>query len=249
MFKNNIIEFSAQEDYFDLKEDYPIPATLNIPEWFKKLNHSISDRTVKGCMPFLDALTAGYILKMPQDLAIKHNVDGENGEKVIAQLSAAAMEPLYAHLKGCNLNINNLESHPPQQLGECPYHEQNKNMAYHKILNPWTIKTPPGYSCLFLPIMHNGDDRFFPLAGIVDTDAFPHEINFPIVINGYKYPVLDTVIKKGTPYVQVVPFKREKWKMTFSKRTTEQLFTSKMNYALKLIHNYKTRFWNKKSWK
>ena len=90
--------------------------------------------TVKGCMPFLDALTAGYILKMPQDLAIKHNVDGENGEKVIAQLSAAAMEPLYAHLKGCNLNINNLESHPPKQLGECPYHEQNKNMAYHKIL-------------------------------------------------------------------------------------------------------------------
>ena len=30
------IEFSAHEDYFALKEDYPIPAKLNIPEWFKK---------------------------------------------------------------------------------------------------------------------------------------------------------------------------------------------------------------------
>ena len=64
----NIIEFSTQEDYFELKEDYPIPAKLIIPDWFKELDHSLEKLTVKGCMPFLDALSAGYILKMPQDL-------------------------------------------------------------------------------------------------------------------------------------------------------------------------------------
>ena len=244
----NIIEFSTQEDYFDLKEDYPTPTKLNIPNWFKKLDHSILDPTIKGCMPFLDALTAGYILKMPQDFAIKHNIDDENKEKAIGQFPAAHAEQIFANLKGLNINTT-LQTHTPNQLGECPYHEQNKNLPYHKILNPWHIKTPPGYSCLFLPIMHNADDRFFPLAGIVDTDSFPNEINFPIVINGYKYPVLDTVIEKGTPYVQVIPFKRENWKMKLSKRTTKKVFTNRMNYALKIIHNYKKRFWNKKSWK
>ena len=49
---NNIIEFIAHEDYVDLKEDYPNPIKLNIPEWYKKLEHTITNTTVKGCMPF-----------------------------------------------------------------------------------------------------------------------------------------------------------------------------------------------------
>jgi hypothetical protein len=61
-----------------LKEDYPIPAKLNIPEWYKKLEHTLQNKTVKGCMPFLDTLTAGYLLKMPQDLYLRHNVDNKD---------------------------------------------------------------------------------------------------------------------------------------------------------------------------
>jgi hypothetical protein len=76
------IEFSAHEDYFALKEDYPTPIKLNIPEWYKKLEHSILNLTVKGCMPFLDTLTAGYLLKMPQDLHLRHNVDNKNEKEV-----------------------------------------------------------------------------------------------------------------------------------------------------------------------
>ena len=78
----NIIEFSAPKniEYF-LKDVLPIPAKLNIPDWFKKLNHTPKLKTVKGCMPFLDALTAGYILKMPQDLFLKHNVLNKETKK------------------------------------------------------------------------------------------------------------------------------------------------------------------------
>ena len=81
---NKEIEFSAHEDYFALKEDYPTPIKLNIPEWYKKLEHSILNKTIKGCMPFLDTLTSGYLLKMPQDFNVRHNVDNKNekGEKV-----------------------------------------------------------------------------------------------------------------------------------------------------------------------
>ena len=61
--------------------------------------------------------------------------------------------------------------------------EKNKNLPFHKILNPWIITTPPGYSTLFVPPLNNSDDRFSIIAGIVDTDTFKNEINFPIVIH------------------------------------------------------------------
>jgi hypothetical protein len=41
--------------------------------------------TVKGCMPFLDSLTAGYLLKMPQDILIKHNIDVKNDKNEIVK--------------------------------------------------------------------------------------------------------------------------------------------------------------------
>ena len=41
---NKEIEFSAHEDYFALKEDYPTPVKLNIPEWYKKLEDTRKNR-------------------------------------------------------------------------------------------------------------------------------------------------------------------------------------------------------------
>jgi len=116
-------------------------------------------------------------------------------------------------------------------------------------LNPWIIKTPPGYSCLFLPPLNNTDDRFSIIPGIVDTDQFPREVNFPIIINGDKYKTLKTIIEKGTPYVQVIPFRRESWKMKIIGHNTDKFNRKKIFYGLKVLHNYKKRFWSKKTWK
>lgn len=51
MFEKNIT-FSANKDYVDLKQNYPKPIKLNIPEWFKKLDHYPNNHTIKGCIPF-----------------------------------------------------------------------------------------------------------------------------------------------------------------------------------------------------
>jgi hypothetical protein len=96
-----------------------------------------------------------------------------------------------------NLNSTNSRYSSTEQLEGSPLIEKNKNLPFHKIINPWKIKTPKGYSCLFVPPLNNSDDRFSIIPGIVDTDTFPNEINFPIVINGDKYPTLETTIKKG----------------------------------------------------
>ena len=141
------------------------------------------------------------------------------------------------------------ECHDIQQLEGSPLVEKNKNLTFHKILNPWIIKTPPGYSTLFVPPLNNADDRFSIIPGIVDTDSFENEINFPIVINGDKYEILDTILERGTPYVQCIPFKRESWKMQIKVIETNKYLENRFFMVKHLIHNYKKLFWKKKSWK
>jgi hypothetical protein len=249
---NKEIEFSAHEDYFALKEDYPIPTKLNIPDWYKKLDHTILNKTVKGCMPFLDSLTAGYLLKMPQDFHIRHNVINKNerGEEFKDSFQTYALYDQSQILHSKSINLNSvLDSHSLEQLKDSPLVEKNKNLPFYKILNPWKIKTPKGYSCLFVPPLNNSDDRFSIIPAIVDTDTFPNEINFPIVINGDKYPVLEDIIKKGTPYVQIIPFKRNNWKMTLKSRNQKEIQCSRLFYGLKLLNIYKEKYWVKKLWK
>jgi hypothetical protein len=246
------IEFSAHEDYFALKEDYPIPIKLNIPEWYKNLEHNILKKTIKGCMPFLDTLTTGYLLKMTQDLFIRHNVDNKNekGEIIKDSFQTFGLFECFNILNDKSINLNSaIDIHSTNQLEGSPYVKKNKNLPFYKILNPWKIKTPKGYSCLFVPPLNNPDDRFSIIPGIVDTDTFPNEINFPIVINGDKFPVLETTIKKGTSYVQVIPFKRDSWKMSLQPRKQKEIQNSRLFYGLKVLNTYKDKYWNKKSWR
>jgi hypothetical protein len=249
---NKEIEFSAHEDYFALREDYPIPAKLNIPEWYKNLEHTILNKTVKGCIPFLDTLTSGYLLKIPQDFYVRHNVDNKNEkkEKFKDSFQTYGLHDMSQLLGAKYVNLNSgIDTHSIKQVEGSPFIEKNKNLPFYKIINPWKIKTPKGYSCLFVPPLNNSDDRFSIISGIVDTDTFTNEINFPIVINGDKYPTLETTIKKGTPYVQIIPFKRDNWKMTVKPRKQKEIQNSRLFYGLKIINIYKDKYWNKKSWK
>ena len=62
------ISFIACKEYIEFTEIKPEPAKLNIPKWYKDLDHHVEIRTIKGCMPFLDTLTTGYILKLQQTI-------------------------------------------------------------------------------------------------------------------------------------------------------------------------------------
>ena len=248
---SNIIEFQASRDFIENnKDNFPIATKLNIPKWYKELKHTPKNMTIKGCMPFLDTLTTGYLLKLPQDIYLEHNVEVD-GEKVSQSMPAIMQTGLVTkHAHNINLNYQPLmnNSHPQDQIGECPYGKKNKNFPIMKIHNPWCIKTPPGYSSLFLPPLNNEDDRFSIIPGIVDTDTFNNEINFPFVINGDKYPELKTTLQRGTPYVQVIPFKREKWKMKIVEK--KEGSNDRNFFYFKFIKdNYKNQYWKKKQWK
>jgi hypothetical protein len=205
----------------------PKPAIHFIPDWYKKMEAGFpkeqtpdSQPTIKKCIPVLDAMTAGYIIVSPCDVYVSIK-DGE------PNYNAAMPEFMSAH--------------PRKQAYK---HPKSNDFGFPKFQNPWTIKTPKGYSCLFVSPMHNQGNRFVILEGIVDTDNYPAPVNFPFVL---KTPTEEFLIPAGTPIAQVIPFKRDKWQSEF--------FTDKQGLETALRHvnsrffdRYKHMFWERKSY-
>tara|TARA_R100000773_G_C4186391_1_gene93998 strand:- start:75 stop:806 length:732 start_codon:yes stop_codon:yes gene_type:complete len=236
----NIIKFVAPKDYLDAKDNYPKPIKTNLPEWFKKLNHSFQNKTVKGCIPFLETLTTGYLLRLPVDIKIEHLE-----KKGDYTTSVDEIKNLKYKYEG--LNIGTIGYHPVDQVMGCPFEKKNgEGRVFHKIANPWTIKTPPGYSCLFIPPLNNQIQDFFEIIpGIVHTDSFELEINFPIILNAEKYKNINNIFKKGLPYVQVIPFKRDSWQMKIETKNNKKANKNFLHWTLSFVNRYREKIYNK----
>lgn len=213
--------------------EQPEPASKFVPDWYKNMESYISgnkkpngnggtDATIKRCMPVFDAITAGYIITLPADVYVSIK-DGNQ------------------FFEWSSLGL--VSFHPIEQA---PEHPARKPHAYPKWVNPWAIKTPKGYSTLFVQPMHR-ESVFTILPGIVDTDTYSAPVNFPMVIND---PNFEGLIPKGTPIAQVIPFKREGWQMEIGsdKELKEQhSITQKLN--TKFFDRYKSMFWSRKEYK
>ena len=246
----NKITFSAAGLYVDLKEDHPEPMKLNLPSWYKNLIKETNDfKGLKSCMPFLDTLTTGYTLKLPQDLILIK-------DKIVQVDNSETDEYKYTNIihgmevgpkKDFNLNTTAIpQTHPFKQIENSYIPYLNKSDMVYKLLNPWHIQTPPGYSCLFLPPLNRENKYFSIIPGIVDTDEYQSIINFPIILKQVNDEPIDVTIWKGTPYVQVIPFKREKWKAEIKKLSERNLKQRWLRVGLTFKHLYKKLNWAKK---
>jgi|TARA_R100000081_G_C4777257_1_gene149322 hypothetical protein len=249
MFKN-IIEFSTHEDLLEDKLLQPIPAKQDIPNWYKNLEkHSINNFSIKGCIPVRDMIMGGYLLKLPITMMIDFNKFNPEINKKDVFVKYGRIENMEKEkLMEYNINFDN-SAHATEQLGdESPHIKRNKFFAVPKILNPFLIKTPPGYSCLFIPPQHRSRDYFEILPAIVDTDKYFNFINFPYTWCGEKKENFNVVIKKGTPYVQVIPFKRENWKYILTKINQKKISKFNVRYNTNLLNIYLKNIWSKKTW-
>jgi hypothetical protein len=208
---------------------HPKPASRYIPEEFKKLQRfkdgNLHVKTIKTCMPFLDSLTMGYIIPFDQD----YLVDPTEHDFSVTP---------------ANLQQDDFGFHNQAQLPADWQKTAGENAG--KFHNRWLIKTPSGYSCLFIKPMNRVENRFDIIAGVVDTDTYINAINFPFVLNKRDEQFL---IKKGEPMVQVIPFKRETWKM-WSGFYLEKAHGKVMRLLnSEWVDRYKNMFWKKKGYK
>jgi hypothetical protein len=243
------------------KEYYPKPASKYIPEWYSQMNSYFNDKkipdglggttaTIKRCMPVFDAINSGYIISTPCDVWVRQGLVTENEKEINKNL-----ENLDSDDKNLNINLkqpyyewsnfNIIEFHPIKQA---PTHPNNTGhiVAYPKWTNPWSIKTPPGYSVAFVQPWHR-ESIFTILPGIVDTDNYTAPVNFPFVLNDINF---EGLIPAGTPIAQIIPFKRDSWKMEIGKE--EDLINQKKISVLlksKFFDAYKIFFRQKKEYK
>ena len=257
MFENKII-FESFDPIFSDKSIRPEPSSINIPEWYKKLSNyhgdpSLSQRTIKMCMPFLDAISTGYVIKNQQEFVVNQQVVNPNykkeGERMWLGMNPDLDAPFAGRGIPVELTAGIQHKHNPQQLGGkeggCPYIKQNHGEFFLKLINPWIIRVPKGYSVLFLPVINKTGSKFTPLAGVVDCDTFNLPINFPCIMH-HKGTF---TIEKGEPLVTAIPFKRESWKAVFKEASLKEWRLNHWEHVSFFQNIYKRFFRSKKSWK
>ena len=213
---------------------YPKKSSEFLPEWYKNLysyqgtegkkvvgKNFENTSSIKRCVPVFDALTSGYIISTYCDIVIRKSDEGDiiyaSPEKTV------------------------ISSHP---ISQAPSHPYMNNHPYPKWINPWSIKTPKGYSSLFIPPVHGSNKYFQILEGIVDTDKYNNPVNFPFVLKDIDF---EGLIPAGTPVAQIIPIKRSTWKMEFgNKEDTENVYASVRS---SFFDGYRNFFWSKKEYK
>jgi len=217
---NQTIEFKT--DIAGLELSAPVQKSNHfIPKWFKDMNDDIeqppnpqgypnkfgkkgetskkwSSGTVKRCPAIIDLITEGFVIPMWCDYLIQRNK---------------------TELEWDNKNFPyGIEFHPNNQI----YNWDLKKTDFPegvKFVNPWRIYTPPGYSVMFMTPTYQFEKRFTVLPGIVETDKY-HHVNFPTIIHTTK----DLIIERGTPFLQVIPFKREDFDMEVGQMSEKQKY-------------------------
>lgn len=251
MFDKKIV-FRALPPFDKDEEILPEPIKRNLPTWYKKLtpwqkgdDTTMSPGTLKRCVPFMDALTSGYVLKNPTDIYFEH-VIRENGKpdlEVKCPFAGAHRHNIISKEK--DIFHHKSQIHGDLNPSECPLVGANNNFNFFKILNPYHIVTPKGYSTLFIPLLNRPElvDKLEIIAGIVDTDVW-NQVNFPVILKKVDESFL---LKKGTPIVQVIPFKRDQWKMEIETMKFLEEEARHFKFTTKFRNFYRS-IYGKKKW-
>lgn len=197
VFKTPIIEFLCDEHLLGNIPE-PVGAFKEIAPWFGDIprkvlsgqrdNIGAVSLSAKACKPMMDAMSLGFIIPLWADLNVRTDADG----KFIEFSRSNTVGPI-------------AEFHDPSQLEGIGKMSPTKGAPALKFINPWVIKTAPGYSVLFTAPVNHFDERFTCLSAVVDNDEYPKQTNFPAVWHKRGH---DAIVKAGTPLVTCIPFKR-----------------------------------------
>ncbi|UBF19619.1 hypothetical protein HRTV-10_gp35 [Halorubrum tailed virus 10] len=196
--EDQLIEFVTDEELYGAIPE-PIPANKVLPDWYKKLGQytandgefgstntreGISRSTVKRCAPFMEAMTMGFIIPLSGEIYFEAKDGYVNYEWEF-------QEPL-------------ISNHNLSQVGGEMF--PNHEWPIMKFNNQWCMKVPDGYSVLVTNPLNRPGQPFTPFSGVVDIDNYFNNVNAPFMWTGGDF---EGVVPKGTPIIQVIPFKRD----------------------------------------
>jgi hypothetical protein len=211
-----------------------------IPEWYKKAETHFSSEEdlaieegtqktsagLKTCVPFLDAMISGYALVVPFDIYVGKTEDGSLDMKWNAPQGWENFIEERPKQSGATM---------PRPAGHAPNH-----MVWS---GRWGIKAPRGYSVLVTHPLNRQDLPFTTSSAIMDSDKFFGNGNIPFFIK----EDFVGVIEKGTPFAQIIPIKRKKWKMIHNSALKDTI--QKHGHDVrKKEGTYKKKYWSRKEY-
>ena len=176
----------------------PIPAKAALPDWLRQMAprvpsavHQRSIRTVKQCPPFVDAMSHGFMILLPCDVAVREGQFSWDWQLPALAASGHPRAPLSFHV--------------PEQLTGSPL--AHGHQVAIKFNSFWTIELEPGWSLMAVHPINRDDLPFRLVTGLVDADRFNEVgINFPAAWIDAGF---EGVLPRGTPIAQCFPVPRE----------------------------------------
>jgi len=169
----------------------PVPASDALPEWLKSMPAAVhSDilgaeiRTAKHCVPFIDALSRGFLMPLAADVVVSDSNFSWDWDLPPPSQGRPTRAPISFHLG--------------EQVTGTPF--ANSDALAVKFNNFWTIETPPEHSLLITHPLNRPDLPFRTVAGIVDCDHYSHGfVHFPARWTDHSFT---GTLNRGTPVAQ-----------------------------------------------
>lgn len=236
MIKSKIILFRSFRPWLNNEStSVPKPAQSVIPQWYKEADRfakmsngdyykasknicpfpkegTVDDYgkipTWKACPAIMDGFATGYVLRTPCDITFYKNSSGKIDVKIE------------------DMNYKDFcTARPPMDQFEHPLGYYKNHFAWQP---DWGLEVPEGYSCLYMTPMNRFDLPFMNTTGVVDNDKVHLSGTFPFfIVEGW-----EGTIPAGTPYMQILPFKREDWQSEINILSQNEIY-------VKMIENMK----------
>jgi len=214
------------------KLNHPSPAKNHVPGWYKAAtrfmggtmkvtDYGTINKDIKLCIPFLDAMTSGYVVELPADLLVERTRDGVS---------------FYWHETPQIIEFRdkNMATTLPRPSG----HDQD----LYAWLMHWATILPSGYSALFVHPLNRFDLPFTTTNGIVDADGYSTGGQVPFFLR----KDFAGIIPAGTPIIQIIPFKRHDWKSELLDYDDDVIKRNLYAVTRFIVGGYAKLFWNKK---
>ena len=254
----NLVVFKSYRPWInEHSKSIPSPTQEEIPQWYKEADRfaknpitneyykapknicpfpkegTLDDYgkipTWKACPAIMDAFTTGYVLKTPCDIIFFKDSSGKINVKIEDD----------KHKDFCTPRA-------PMAQFEHPKGYYKDHFAWYP---DWGIELPEGYSALYMTPMNRFDLPFLNTTGVVDNDKVYLSGTFPFfVIEGW-----EGTLPAGTPYMQVLPFKRENWDHSVKFQEANEIY-AKMVENMKFYRQpdggiYKNKVWSRREYK
>jgi len=177
----------------------PRPAAQLRPEWWKSVPYMQTEEdrvrifsgNVRQCPAFPEFLSNGFILPMWADTTLYYD-------------EAANTWNYRCGGKNSAFKINIFTQNQFVDHVDYSYQGSKPAKIIFQFVNPWYLLLPPGYGVFQMPLFYHSSGDYAVLPGTYEPHVAATDKLEVAVFSGNK----EIFIKKGTPLVQYIPYKK-----------------------------------------